>query len=192
MAVDARWEQIRRLPIDHTFTTSSTNEVYSAQWLTVPLSWLPQGFHLTESRLETLGPFYFRRLMALSGRFIQVREEEHEICFEVALVRLPLLCFAPAQTTEKQGGGTVCYAITGGLMLAPGAPEGGMLCMSLLPTDAGLRVGMEVQQYHARIAGTDSTRRFRRWLYEMTQARLHHIIANDFVRQLAMALVTGR
>lgn len=185
------WAHLCHLPILHEFSIGGDGKIASRQRLVVPMTWLPSGFEVEGGHLAALGPFYFRRLEALSRGLIRVECTGPTIRFLVTGLRLPLLCFAPPETHAEPGGGEVAYCLVGGRALAPQAPPGGTLNLGMRQAADGVHVWMEVRDYYAWLVGWGRIWPPRRLLYRSTQAALHHHIARDFVRRAAHALLTG-
>lgn len=178
---------IRRLPISNDFDVAPSGETTSIQCLDLPADWLAAP-PLDERLARRLGPFYFRRLEKISLGLIRVQEESERIRFELALLGLPLLIFAPVRIEVTAQGVRACYPIVGGLTLVREPPTEGTLCLSARQKGAALRLGMAVEGYYPRLRGTRRDDWLRRQLYSRTQAALHHLIARDYLRQVARAL----
>lgn len=182
---------VHSLPLSNELRISETGAIFSRQQLTLPTDWLPPDFVVTDAHLRELGPFYFRRLPALTRGLVQVEATDSRVTFRLALLRVPLLRFAAPTLTRSDGGGDLTYPIVGGWALARGAPSTGVLAMHLHRTAAGVAIGMTVREYHSQLLGHGTIWPVRRWLYTRTQARAHQWIAFDFVRQVALALHAG-
>lgn len=183
--------QIYRLPIYHDYGMTTQGEIHSRQTIHVPAGMVPEGFALTQTDIARLGPFYFERLQRKSFYLIEVLVQGEGVYFTVFRKSATLLKFAPAMVEWNGLGGTDTYPIRGGLAANAMSVPNGALILSAHHDDNGLHVGMAIEGFYAWLGGGGTILPLRKWLYESTQAVIHHWLARDFVREAALHLITS-
>jgi hypothetical protein len=147
----------------------------------------------TPEYLERLARTYWRFLTRVSLGILRVRytETSREI---VALTRPLVLIRFKAPEYEIEGdGGTVTWRIDRGLLVAPEGRGKGYLRISVWRApdrpgsgdEATIYVSSEVASFYPTIAGRGWFGRAGRFLYSITQLRIHVLITNAFLRSLA-------
>ena len=182
--------QIYALPIDHNYGMTTQGEIHSRQTIHVPTGMLPEGFALTQADIVRLGPFYFERLQRKSFYLIEVLVKGEGVYFTVFRKSATLLKFAPAVIDWNGASGTATYPIRGGLAAHAMSVPTGALILSATLHDNGLHIGMAIEGFYAWLGGGGKILPIRKWIYEHTQAVVHHWLARDFVREAALSLIS--
>lgn len=144
--------------------------------------------------LERLARTYWSFLTRVSLGILRVRYTPDAREIVVLFRPLTLLRFhAPEYETESNKG-TVTWRIARGLLVAPMGRSKGFLRLTVerLPPPSGdsgrqvnLVVSSEVANFYPTIGGWGWFARIGRFIYEMTQLRIHVIVTNAFLRSLA-------
>ena len=154
-----------------------------------------QGADVTmpEGELEELWtPLYLERLARTYWKFLSrvslglIRVEYTETERRVVLLRRPfvLLRFRAPEYEINDGHGIVRWRITDGVLVAK--RDEGYLEIDVRRTDAEkpgyarAHVEVEVANFYPRIATSVA-----RWLYKVTQSRIHVLVTHGFLRSLA-------
>ncbi len=141
--------------------------------------------------LERLASTYWRYLTRISLGLLRVRYTPSSR--EIVLVGRPLVLLtfhAPEYETATHWG-SVTWRIDRGLLVAPrGRSEGYLrLCVERRPGPSDelvdAHVESEVANFYPLIAGWGWFSRVGRWLYEVTQLKIHVIVTHSFLRSLA-------
>ena len=144
--------------------------------------------------LERLARTYWSFLTRVSLGILRVlyRPDSREI---VVLTRpLTLLRFHAPEYELEPDKGSVTWRIEKGLLVAPMGREKGFLRLEVerLPSPAGdsgrlanVVVSSEVANFYPLLGGWGWFSRIGRYIYEMTQLRVHVIVTNAFLRSLA-------
>jgi hypothetical protein len=141
----------------------------------------------TPKHLERLARTYWRFLSRCTLGLIRVEYTEGERF--VVLLRRPfvLLAFKAPEYEMDGDRGIVHWGIERGVLVAPpGVGADGYLEIDLRRTPTGdpewvdLHVEVEVANYYPAIAST-----FTRWVYAVTQSRIHVLVTYGFLRSLA-------
>jgi hypothetical protein len=141
----------------------------------------------TPMHLERLARTYWRFLTRATLGVIRVHYTEGER-YVVLLVRpLKLLSFRAPEYEMTPTRGMVRWRIESGLLVAKrGRSGGGYLQIEVRqapsedPARALLHVEVEVANFHPAIASG-----LGRWLYNVTQSRIHVVVTHGFLRSLA-------
>jgi hypothetical protein len=147
---------------------------------------------LSEERLaEIWSPVYMERLARTYWRFltrvtlglVRVRYTEHERFVVLLFKPLKLLTFKAPEYLLEPDHGMVRWRIERGLLVAR-AGRGGdghlQIDVRRLPSPARLHVAVEVANFYPAISLGIS-----RWLYNVTQSRIHVLVTHGFLRSLA-------
>ncbi len=169
---------------------TAQGEIHSRQMIHIPPTMIPVGFALTQAHIGCLGPLYFERLKRKSCYLIDVRKQGGDIYFTTFTKSATLLKFAPVSLVWKGNGGTATYPIRGGLAANAMSVPNGALILTATYDHNGLHVGMAIEQFYAWLSGSGTIMSARQWLYEHTQAVVHHWLARDFVRQAALSILS--
>lgn len=182
-------QEIYHLPIRNQLTIERDGETMSKQVLGVPKAWLSEPLVVADL-LRELGPFYFQRLQTLSGGMIQVLETPSGVTYRIRGLGWSLLQFAPVDIMVEKTRGEACYPIVGGVAVVGEPPKQGYLCLTLREDATTWQLGMVVKQFYPLLMGSGQIWRLRRWLYTYTQAIIHEQLAYDYLRKLALRLVS--
>ena len=172
---------------DSTFVDRGTGAVRSVQAadLVLPESALDEIWSPTH--LERLARMYWRFLTRATLGLIRVHYTESERSVVLLARPLKLLTFHPPEYEMEPTRGLVCWRIARGLLVARrGRDDGGYLQIEVRrqpgedPAHAHLHVEVEVANFYPAIAFGLS-----RWLYDVTQSRIHVTLSNGFLRSLA-------
>jgi hypothetical protein len=137
--------------------------------------------------LERLARTYWRFLTRVTLGLIRVRYTEHERSVVLIGRPLKLITFQAPEYEMDPSRGLVRWRIERGLLVAKrGCDGGGYLQIEVRrspaedPALVRLHVEVEVANFYPSIAAG-----LGRWLYEVTQSRLHVLITHGFLRSLA-------
>jgi hypothetical protein len=154
----------------------------------------------TPEYLERLARTYWRFLTRVSLGLLRVLYTPGSR--EIVLLGRPLrlLSFHAPEYDAGADFGQVTWRIHRGLLVAPNGRDHGYLRISvrrppesLLPDDpdttaddyATIRVKSEVENFYPLLRGWGWFARIGRFLYSLTQVRIHKIVTNAFLRSLA-------
>lgn len=148
----------------------------------------------TPEYLERLARTYWRFLERVSLGLLRVLYTPH--AREVVLVRRPfvLLRFRAPEYHVAADRGAVTWRIDRGLLVMPHGRGKGFLRISVSRTDdpaagpsdeATLTVCSEVANFYPLIGGSGWFSAVGRYIYRLTQLRIHVIVTNAFLRSLA-------
>ncbi|MCW3029075.1 MAG: hypothetical protein JWN81_2286 [Solirubrobacterales bacterium] len=137
--------------------------------------------------LERLARTYWRFLSRVTLGLIRVRYTEHERSLVLLAWPLKLITFQAPEYEMDPARGLVRWRIARGLLVAKrGCDGGGYLQIEVRrspaedPALVRLHVEVEVANFYPSIAAG-----LGRWLYEVTQSRIHVLITHGFLRSLA-------
>jgi hypothetical protein len=147
----------------------------------------------TPEYLERLARTYWRFLTRVSLGLLRVLYSDDSR--EIVLLTRPLVLLrfdAPDYELEPDAG-TVTWRIERGLLVAPSGRGKGYLRLSVWrapdrhtrPEEATVYISSEVASFYPTLAGRGWFSRFGRFLYRVTQLRLHVVVTNAFLRSLA-------
>jgi hypothetical protein len=141
----------------------------------------------TPTHLERLARTYWRFLTRVTLGLIRVRYSEHERSLVLITWPLKLLTFHAPEYEMDPARGLVRWRIARGLLVAKrGCDGGGYLQIEVRrspaedPALVRLHVEVEVANFYPAIAAG-----LGRWLYEVTQSRIHVLVTHGFLRSLA-------
>ncbi|MFI5008778.1 MAG: hypothetical protein ACHQDY_00720 [Solirubrobacterales bacterium] len=181
---------ISELP-DHSTMDEHTGAVRSVQAaeLRLPAEALAEMW--SPVYLERLARTYWRFLTRVTLGLVRVRYTERERFLVLVAWPLKLIAFRAPEYELQADHGVVRWRIERGLLVArSGRGVGGHLQIDVRrlpddpgtpsPTQANLRVEVEVANFHPAIASGVG-----RWVYNQTQSRIHTIVTHGFLRSLA-------
>ncbi len=140
----------------------------------------------TPVHLERLARTYWRFLTRVTLGLIRVRYTERERYVVLLIAPLKLLTFRAPEYEMTSTRGMVRWRIERGLLVAKRGRGGGYLQIEVRrnpsedPKRSHLHVEVEVANFYPSIAS-----RLGRWLYNVTQSRIHVIVTYGFLRSLA-------
>jgi hypothetical protein len=146
--------------------------------------WAPEN-------LERLARAYWRHLSRISLGVLRVVYEPAARTVVLIGRPLALLRFHAPEYDAHDGQASVTWRIERGLLVARDGEEQGLLRISVERRDGGgpgralLLVSTEVSNFYPWLRGSGRLARLGTWLYERTQARIHVIVTNGFLRSLA-------
>lgn len=180
-------EEPERRAVPQTGATESTQraEVLLPERLLAEL-WTPE-------HLERLARSYWRYLNRISLGLFRVLYEEDARTVVAGFRFLPLLRFHAPEYETSATGGTVTWRIDRGLLVGKDGRGGqGYLRIAVEcqqggapPGQARLAVSVEVKNFYPWLRGSGWFARVGTWIYSQTQARIHVLVTNGFLRSLA-------
>jgi hypothetical protein len=142
--------------------------------------------------LERLARTYWRFLTRVSLGILRIAYSETERAIVVLRRPFALITFHAPDYDTAADRGTVTWRIKRGFLVAPRGRGKGFLRISVqrpASDDGGdeitATVSSEVANFYPMIAGSGWFSRFGRWLYRVTQLRIHVIVTHAFLRSLA-------
>lgn len=153
-------------------SVSAAGQVRSVQSLAV------SGTHLEPNlqQVQEAGYGYFAFLDRLARPFLRVRQGPAGTMV-VRLCGVTLLSFRVPAIREEAGVAAICFPIAAGLLVQQNKRCRGELRLELHPD----RLVMAVEGYYPALVGSGSSR-FRRWLYQRTQAAVHRRVAARYLK----------
>ncbi len=141
--------------------------------------------------LERLAGTYWRFLTRISLGLLRVLYTPSSR--EVVLVARPLvlLTFHPPEYETDAEWGSVTWRIDRGLLVSPRGRSEGYLRLRVerregtRPGEAVAQVESEVANFYPLIAGWGWWSRIGRWVYRVTQLKIHVVVTHSFLRSLA-------
>ncbi|HEY3758349.1 MAG TPA: hypothetical protein VGL37_01190 [Solirubrobacteraceae bacterium] len=137
--------------------------------------------------LERLARTYWRFLTRVTLGLVRVHYTEHERFVVLLFKPLKLLTFGAPEYQLEDDHGMVRWRIERGLLVARAGRDGdGHLQIDVRrlpsspPARGGLHVEVEVANFYPAISTGIS-----RWLYNVTQSRIHVLVTHGFLRSLA-------
>jgi len=157
----------------------------------LPLDYLERSWNA--EYLERLARAYWAYLERISLGILRVVYEPHARTVVLLTRRLPLLRFRAPSYETAPGLGQVTWPIERGVLVAPTGRGRGRLRISIrrlddptLPPDRALvRVAAEVANFYPGLRFSGPVARLGAWIYNQTQARIHTLVTNGFLRSLA-------
>lgn len=141
--------------------------------------------------LERLARAYWAYLNRISLGLFRVVYEPDARTLVAGWRRLALLRFRAPEYETGPGGGSVTWRIERGLLVAREGRGEGYLRIAVERLDARaqrnearLGVEVEVKSFYPWLRGSGRFARFGTWLYSQTQARIHVLVTNGFLRSL--------
>jgi hypothetical protein len=141
----------------------------------------------TPAHLERLARTYWRFLTRVTLGLIRIHYSDSERSVVLLARPLKLLTFLAPEYEMDRERGLVRWRIARGLLVSRRGRNGlGYLQIDVRrhpgpdPTHARLHVEVEVANFYPSIAS-----RLGRWLYNVTQSRIHVIVTHAFLRSLA-------
>jgi hypothetical protein len=172
---------------DSTTLDTGTGAVRSLQTADLELGERALGEIWSPMHLERLARTYWRFLSRVTLGLIRVRYTEHERSLVLLAWPLKLITFQAPEYEMDPARGLVRWRIARGLLVARrGCDGGGYLQIEVRrspaedPALVRLHVEVEVANFYPSIAAG-----LGRWLYEVTQSRIHVLITHGFLRSLA-------
>jgi hypothetical protein len=172
---------------DSTTLDSGTGAVRSLQTADLELEERALREIWSPMHLERLARTYWRFLTRVTLGLIRVRYTEHERSVVLVGRPLRLITFQAPEYEMDPTRGLVRWRIASGLLVAKrGCNGGGYLQIEVRrspaedPALVRLHVEVEVANFYPSIAAG-----LGRWLYEVTQSRVHVLITHGFLRSLA-------
>jgi hypothetical protein len=172
---------------DSTTLDSGTGAVRSLQTADLELEERALREIWSPMHLERLARTYWRFLTRVTLGLIRVRYTEHERSVVLLGRPLRLITFQAPEYEMDPTRGLVRWRIASGLLVAKrGCNGGGYLQIEVRrspaedPALVRLHVEVEVANFYPSIAAG-----LGRWLYEVTQSRIHVLITHGFLRSLA-------
>jgi hypothetical protein len=172
---------------DSTTLDSATGAVRSLQTADLVLEERALREIWSPMHLERLARTYWRFLTRVTLGLIRVRYTEHERSLVLVAWPLRLMTFQAPEYEMDPARGLVRWRIARGLLVAKrGCDGGGYLQIEVRRSPAEdpdlvrLHVEIEVANFYPSIAAG-----LGRWLYEVTQSRIHVLITHGFLRSLA-------
>jgi hypothetical protein len=159
--------------------------------ISLPLAYLERSW--SAEYLERLARAYWAYLERISLGALRVIYEPHSRTVVLLTRRLPLLRFRAPSYEMAPGLGQVTWPIERGVLVAPAGRGRGWLRISIRrvedPTvSAGralVRVAAEVANFYPGLRLSGPLARLGTWIYNQTQARIHRLVTNGFLRSLA-------
>jgi hypothetical protein len=157
----------------------------------LPLEYLERSW--SPEYLERLARAYWAYLERISLRALRVLYGPQSRTVVLLTRRLPLLRFRAPRYETAPGLGQVTWPIERGVLVAPAGRGRGWLRISIrrvedptLPAGRALvHVAAEVANFYPGLRFSGPLSRLGAWIYNQTQARIHTIVTNGFLRSLA-------
>jgi hypothetical protein len=172
---------------DSTSVDRKTGAVRSVQAADLLLSEEQLSAIWSPASLERLARTYWRYLTRVTLGLVRVRYTEHERFVVLLFKPFKLLAFRAPEYELEPDHGVVRWRIERGLLVARAGRHGdGHLQIDVRrlpsadPARACLHVEVEVASFYPAIAFGLS-----RWLYNVTQSRIHVLVTHGFLRSLA-------
>jgi hypothetical protein len=172
---------------DSTSVDRETGAVRSVQAADLLLSEERLGKVWSPIYLERLARTYWRFLTRVTLGLVRVHYTEHQRFVVLLFKPLKLLTFKAPEYVLEPDHGMVRWRIERGLLVARAGHHGdGHLQIDVHrlpdsdPSRARLHIAVEVANFYPAIAFGLS-----RWLYNVTQSRIHVLVTNGFLRSLA-------
>lgn len=159
--------------------------------ISLPLAYLERSWN--PEYLERLARAYWAYLERISLGALRVVYEPHSRTVVLLTRRLPLLRFRAPSYETAPGLGQVTWPIERGVLVAPSGRGRGRLRISIRRVDdptlppgrALVRVAAEVANFYPGLRLSGPVARLGAWIYNQTQARIHTLVTNGFLRSLA-------
>jgi hypothetical protein len=142
--------------------------------------------------LERLARTYWRFLTRVSLGVIRVLYTPASRLIVLIAKPLRLIVFRAPEYDIEANGGTVTWRIEKGLLVAPRGRDCGFLRISIERPDnddgsdlVTVRVASEVANFYPMLEGSGWYRAIGRFIYRVTQFRIHVLVTNAFFRSLA-------
>lgn len=156
--------------------------VFSIQWATIPNG---QNSGLTS---EELLARYLSYIEKVTLKLIKTRVDAEGVTMRLSPAGPDLISLLPPETVRSENGTRTTLRICGGFLVQPGECNVGKLDFLTEAVPSGTRVTLRLADYCPLLLGSRKPSLFRRWLYRLTQALIHKVVA---VRFLAMIYRTS-
>ncbi|NVO00092.1 MAG: hypothetical protein HXX17_12255 [Geobacteraceae bacterium] len=156
--------------------------VFSIQWITIPHE------HSTGLTSEKLLSDYLSYIEKVTLRLIKTRMNAEGVTMRLSPAGPDLISLAHPVTVRSENGTRTTLRICGGFLVQPGECNVGQLDFLTESVPSGTRVALRLADYCPLLLGSRKPSLFRRWLYRLTQALIHKVVA---VRFLAMIYRTS-
>jgi hypothetical protein len=104
--------------------------------------------------------------------------------FRLFSTKIHLLAFAPPIYSDAGGTGSVTLHICGGHFVQRDQCNRGRFSFMTEKIDGGIKVTVQLADYHPRLLGSLTPCRYRKLLYRLTQAWIHKIVTVRFLSNL--------
>lgn len=151
--------------------------VFSIQWITIPHAY---ASGLTSERLLTS---YLGYIEKVTMGLINTKSDTEGVTLRLSPAGPDLISFSPPVTSRSDKGSVTTLRICGGFLVQPGECDVGRLDFLEETISSGTRLTLRLSDYCPLLLGSRRPSLLRKWLYRLTQAIIHKVVA---VRFLAM------
>lgn len=152
--------------------------VFSVQWVVIP------GHHATRLDPEFIMERYFSYLRFFTLNLVRPLRTESGIEFRLLSSKLYLLSFATPIYFENTVVRSITLHICGGPFVQSRRCDRGSFSFQTEIFAAGVKVTLQLDEYHPRLLGSTTPGRFRKNLYRFTQAFVHKLVTTMFLASL--------
>jgi len=152
--------------------------VFSIQWTVMPAQFaatLTPDFVLER---------YFSYLQRFTLFLVRPAWTENGLEFRLLSTRLHLLSFSAPVRSNEGGAGSVTLHICGGTFVQSKLCDRGRFSFITEKISGGVKVTVQLSEYHPRLLGSTAPSRFRKHIYRMTQAFVHKLVTTSFLAAL--------
>jgi hypothetical protein len=157
--------------------------VFSIQWTI-----LPQQYAATLTPDFVLER-YFSYLRRFTLSLVRPAWTENGLEFRLLSTKLHLLAFSAPIHSSERGVDSVTLHICGGPFVQSKLCDRGSFSFMTEKFDGGIKVTLQLADYHPRLLGSLTPCRYRKLLYRLTQAYIHKIVTVRFLSNLYRELV---
>jgi len=152
--------------------------VFSVQWLLLPESCA----QLIDS--QQLLQRYLQQVRSFTRSLVRPVAGPDGVHFRFLSSPLSLLTFAPPEPAVNAEKGELRLRIKGGLLVQANERGRGELSFLAERAEGGVRVTLQLSDYHPLLLGSGTPSRLRRAVYRLTQAHIHKLLTVSYLRRL--------
>jgi hypothetical protein len=156
--------------------------VFSIQWIVLP------GRHASTLTPEYILERYFSYLRSFTLSLVRPQRTDNGLEFRFLNSKLHLLAFAKPVYSDEAVRRSVTLHICGGPFVQSDRCDRGAFSFISEKSDGGIKVTVQLSEYHPRLLGSSTPGRLRKTLYRLTQAYIHKLVTTRFLAALYLGL----
>lgn len=157
---------------------SDDASVFSIQWIILPER------HAADITPAFILERYFSYLRRFTLSLVRPMLTATGLEFRLLSTKLHLLAFAKPVYSESAGVPSVTLHICGGPFVQSKLCNRGAFSFLAEKAGGGIKVTVQLSEYHPRLLGSTSPGRFRKGLYRFSQAFIHKVVTTRFLAAL--------
>lgn len=152
--------------------------VFSSQWVVIPPQ---QGCAMTSDRLLQS---YLAHIRSFTLTLVRPVVTAEGVVFRLLHSTIPLLKFSPPLHEAIPRGTRTTLRIAGGVLVQPHQCARGELEFRIEQVADGVKLTLQLADYCPLLLGSTRPPLWRKWLYRLTQARIHQVVTVRFLARV--------